>query len=290
MPKRKPWVPEPTRAASRFLVHHTVRAASGRLVPTRFRSLAAAAVREAGNIYIYIYIYIYILYIYIYTYTYTHNHIYIYIYRERDMYIYTLTWVVPCSMFRARVLSPGRPWRSLPPVYDYTYMYAYVYIYIYIYIHICIYIYVYTHICVCMCMYVYIYIYIYTLHLYSSTLSVELDSPRGSPVKLGTIQRRLAGPLRKDDTHKSRSVKIIRRIQNSDILRAHMSLPKLLQRRVFALQHRSVIKLLLGDVGFVWGCKYSFTAFIISDWSPLEVWSLMINVGSCQSLRFATPR
>ena len=29
---------------------------------------------------------------------------------------------------------------------------------------------------------------------------------RGSSVKIGTIQRRLAWPLRKDDTHKSRSV------------------------------------------------------------------------------------
>ena len=35
---------------------------------------------------------------------------------------------------------------------------------------------------------------------------VALDSLRGSSVKIGTIQRRLAWPLRKDDTHKSRSV------------------------------------------------------------------------------------
>jgi hypothetical protein len=33
-----------------------------------------------------------------------------------------------------------------------------------------------------------------------------LDSLWGSSVKIGTIQRRLAWPLRKDDTHKSRSV------------------------------------------------------------------------------------
>ena len=32
------------------------------------------------------------------------------------------------------------------------------------------------------------------------------DPLRGSSVKIGTIQRRLAWPLRKDDTHKSRSV------------------------------------------------------------------------------------
>ena len=35
------------------------------------------------------------------------------------------------------------------------------------------------------------------------------DSLRGSSVKIGTIQRRLAWPLRKDDTHKSRSVNIV---------------------------------------------------------------------------------
>ena len=34
----------------------------------------------------------------------------------------------------------------------------------------------------------------------------KTDSLRGSSVKIGTIQRRLAWPLRKDDTHKSRSV------------------------------------------------------------------------------------
>ena len=33
---------------------------------------------------------------------------------------------------------------------------------------------------------------------------VLLDSLRGSSVKIGTKQRRLAKPLRKDDTHKSR--------------------------------------------------------------------------------------
>ena len=32
------------------------------------------------------------------------------------------------------------------------------------------------------------------------------DSLRGSSVKIGTMQRRLAWPLRKDDTYKSRSV------------------------------------------------------------------------------------
>ena len=33
-----------------------------------------------------------------------------------------------------------------------------------------------------------------------------MDSLRGSSDKIGTIQRRIAWPLRKDDTHKSRSV------------------------------------------------------------------------------------
>ena len=37
----------------------------------------------------------------------------------------------------------------------------------------------------------------------------DLDSLRGSSIKLGTMQRRLAWPLRKDDTHKSRSVNFL---------------------------------------------------------------------------------
>ena len=43
------------------------------------------------------------------------------------------------------------------------------------------------------------------VHLFVLLLFL-LDSLRGSSVKIGTIQRRLAWPLRKDDTHKSRSV------------------------------------------------------------------------------------
>ena len=39
------------------------------------------------------------------------------------------------------------------------------------------------------------------------------DSFRGSSDKIGTIQRRLAWPLRKDDTHKSRSVNNFLRYQ-----------------------------------------------------------------------------
>ena len=56
-----------------------------------------------------------------------------------------------------------------------------------------------------------------TYHIYScmenvlgndkSSVSCDKDGfPLGSSVKIGTIQRRLAWPLRKDDTHKSRSV------------------------------------------------------------------------------------
>ena len=37
----------------------------------------------------------------------------------------------------------------------------------------------------------------------------EVDSLRGSSIKLGMIQRILAWHLRKDDTHKSRSVNAI---------------------------------------------------------------------------------
>ena len=40
----------------------------------------------------------------------------------------------------------------------------------------------------------------------AKTAGWSVDSLRGSSVKIGTIQKRLAWPLRKDDTHKSRSV------------------------------------------------------------------------------------
>ena len=40
----------------------------------------------------------------------------------------------------------------------------------------------------------------------------QLDSPRGSSVKLGTIQRRFARPPRKDDTRKSRSADNLRAV------------------------------------------------------------------------------
>ena len=38
------------------------------------------------------------------------------------------------------------------------------------------------------------------------------DSLRGSPVKAGTTQRRLAWPLRKDDTNKPRSVNMLQKL------------------------------------------------------------------------------
>ena len=47
------------------------------------------------------------------------------------------------------------------------------------------------------------------LHVSSHVL---MDSLRRLSVKIGTIQRRLAWPLRKDDTHKSRSVNIFLQI------------------------------------------------------------------------------
>ena len=45
-----------------------------------------------------------------------------------------------------------------------------------------------------------------------------MDSFRGTSVKIGTIQKRLAWPLRKDDTHKSRRVDyFLFRHQGADI-------------------------------------------------------------------------
>ena len=78
----------------------------------------------------------------------------------------------------------------------------YVYIYIYIYMHICIY--AYMHVC-----YIYIYICCIHVYIYIYMLCIAEDSLRGSSVKIGTIQRRLAWPLRKDATHESRSVKTV---------------------------------------------------------------------------------
>ena len=79
-----------------------------------------------------------------------------------------------------------------------------VYVYIYIYIErerdIRTYICMYACMYVCVCVYIYIYIYIYR------GARVSSDGLRGSSVKYGTIQGRLAWPLRKDDTHTSRSV------------------------------------------------------------------------------------
>ena len=81
-------------------------------------------------------------------------------------------------------------------------------VYIYIYIH------VYIYICTCICIsfslslsiYIYIYTYIHTyIHIY-----IYISS-----VKLGTIQRRLAWPLREDDVRKSRSVNSMRRTAGS---------------------------------------------------------------------------
>ena len=42
----------------------------------------------------------------------------------------------------------------------------------------------------------------------------KMDSLRGSSIRIGTIQRRLAWPPRKDDTHKSRSVKYQAKIES----------------------------------------------------------------------------
>ena len=68
---------------------------------------------------------------------------------------------------------------------------------VYVYTCICVYVYMCTcvHTCITVCVYMCMY--------------VSVDSLRGSSVKIGTIQRRLAWPLRKDDTHKSRSDKCV---------------------------------------------------------------------------------
>ena len=42
--------------------------------------------------------------------------------------------------------------------------------------------------------------------------ALHLDSLRESSVNIGTIQRGIAWPLRKDDTHKSRSVNMLYKV------------------------------------------------------------------------------
>ena len=61
------------------------------------------------------------------------------------------------------------------------------------------------------------------------TYVCKSDSLRGSSDKIGTIQRRLAWPLRKDDTHTSRSVNMV--------FAKCRSVAMLAQRTSVAMQH-----------------------------------------------------
>jgi len=69
----------------------------------------------------------------------------------------------------------------------------------------------------------------------SSSLGQRCGSLRGSSVPTGTIQRRLASPLRKDDTHKSRSV------NNSSL--ESISLSELVERGLLAECHAQRLQL-----------------------------------------------
>jgi len=76
---------------------------------------------------------------------------------------------------------------------------------IYVFMYVCMYVRMYV------CMYVCIYIYIlYTL----------LGFLRGSSVKLGKMQRRLARPLRKDDAHESTGANFASHVKACDISQA----------------------------------------------------------------------
>ena len=54
-----------------------------------------------------------------------------------------------------------------------------------------------------------------------TNIVLGLDSLRGPSVNIGTIQRRLAWPLRKDDTHKSRSVNNIHTVSGRQAQEVH---------------------------------------------------------------------
>ena len=64
-------------------------------------------------------------------------------------------------------------------------------------------------------------------HMFPWVRSCMLDPLRRSSVKIGTIQRRLAWPLRKDDTHKSRSVSHFL-LRNASCARMFRPVPMLL--------------------------------------------------------------
>ena len=55
----------------------------------------------------------------------------------------------------------------------------------------------------------------------SRKLTSLQDSLQGSPVKLGTIPRRFAWPLRKDDAHKSRSGSIVYKLASPQESHSH---------------------------------------------------------------------
>ena len=96
-------------------------------------------------------------------------------------------------------------------------IYIYRYRCIYLYMNRCMYVCMYV--CMYACMYACMYVCMYVCmcvckqekavrkkNYKHNNNNNRLDSLRGASVKIGTIQRRLAWPLRKDDTHKSRSV------------------------------------------------------------------------------------
>ena len=94
------------------------------------------------------------------------------------------------------------------PIYIHTYIHTHVYMCIYIYTRI--YIYIYIHMCISLSLYIYIYIYTHACY-YSQREFLSRRRCKGFPSGIirqtcSAIQRRLARPLRKDDTHKYRSV------------------------------------------------------------------------------------
>ena len=71
------------------------------------------------------------------------------------------------------------------------------------------YVYIYIYVCVCILL---LLMYAAAAYVHCGCILLLLlltDSLRGSSVKIGTIQRRLAWPLRKDDTHKIEKCKNI---------------------------------------------------------------------------------
>ena len=135
------------------------------------------------------------LFIIIYVCVYMCIYIYIYIYRERERYVYM--YFSGDSLEQGYRKGGTQMNKSVPALGFPSGIFVCVQMYIYIYI------YIERERDISLSLYITLYL---SPSLSLSLLCLNMDSLRRSSVKNGTIQIRLAWPLRKDDTHKSKIV------------------------------------------------------------------------------------